>query len=152
LTVAVGVGGSYVAGAGGEGSGGVYINPSNVDAGGFLSGGTGLRLNISGSVYVDFVTGDVSNFASPFTNINSVWGPISITNHYSDGQWQGISFGAGPGFPIGTSVTWTNTISLAQSIAISGFTRGVAGSMSSSVDYTFPYSPNPQQNNSACMR
>jgi RHS repeat-associated protein len=43
-------------------------------------------------------------------------------------------------------------LSLAQSIAISGFTRGVAGSMSSSVDYTFPYSPNPQQNNSACMR
>ena len=39
LTIAVGIGGSYVAGVGAEGSGGVYVNTTSVDAGGFLSWG-----------------------------------------------------------------------------------------------------------------
>lgn len=109
-TVFGGLGGSYVVVVGGEGSGGLFINFADKDAGAFLSGGTGNGLNVSGSVFLGYVKGDTANFASPFTAVNLALGPISLTNFFSDGSWQGLAVGGGPGLPTGqASVTETRT-------------------------------------------
>jgi RHS repeat-associated protein len=110
-TVFVGGGGSYVLGAGGEGSGGLYLNTQDGDVGGYLSSGYGWGMNISAGWQAGWVAGDLNNFRGEFDNFNWVVGPFSGTVFYSHNDFQGASFGFGPNpIPVGASATKSNTI------------------------------------------
>ena len=113
LTLFGSLGGSYVAGYGGEGSVGVYLNSTDVDAGVFASGGDGFGLNVGVNASIGFYFGDVNNFRGPDTNFNWALGPIGGSNFYSDGKWQGSSIGLTPpggGLPVGASASNSNTV------------------------------------------
>ncbi len=114
FTVAVGMGASYSTVVGMEGSGGVYVNTTDRDAGVYGTGGNSWGANISGSIIEgSFIRGNVENFASSFDNVNMVLGPVSLTTHYSGGEVQGITIGFGPGLPIPqVSVSQTNTVAV----------------------------------------
>lgn len=114
ITFVGGVGASYVAGGGIEGSGGLFVNPGlfgqKADLGVFSSGGYGGGVNVSGSVFGGVVFGEASNVAGPTTNANGGVGPLSWTMYYSGGKWTGITVGIGPGLPVAGSLTKSNTV------------------------------------------
>ena len=111
LNIIAGVGGSAVGVTGAEGSLGVVVNTNgglnNIGFTGPL--GIGGGLNISGDVYVGFVTGDISNVSGQTLNTNFVGGPLSVTL-ISDmnGNVIGGTLGFGPGIPVGASGTYSN--------------------------------------------
>jgi hypothetical protein len=85
FTLIAGAGGSYVTGAGAEGSSGVYFNPGlfgqQSGAGVFSSGGLGGGANVGVNSYGGVVFGSASNVATPFVNINISTGIFHSVAH-----------------------------------------------------------------------
>jgi len=112
LNIIVGAAGSAVAITGGEASAGFVLNTNgglnNIGVTGSLGAGGGL--NVSGSVYGGYITGDLSNVSGRSNNINIVAGPFSVTIiSDTNGNVIGGTIGIGPGFPAGISGTVSNT-------------------------------------------
>ena len=112
FTIFGSLGGSAVGVYGAEGSGGIYINTTDADAGVFASGGTGWGLNISAGWQVGYMSGDVNAFRGETDNTNLiVLNVISVTIAYQGGEWQGISVGISPNpIPVAASATKSNTV------------------------------------------
>jgi RHS repeat-associated protein len=115
LNIIVGAGGSYAAGTGVEGSGGIVINPGIGDscaaAGGFYSFGQSWGFNVSFTrAFAGFVRGPVSNGSGRTRNTNLLLGPIGLTIMYgNDGSFMGATVGVGPAIPVGASASNAST-------------------------------------------
>ena len=113
FTIIGGVGGSFVTGAGGEGSVGAYVNPGlfgqQSDAGVFASGGMGAGANIGANAYAGVVFGDASNVNTPFANVNISLGIGSLTLMFDPSTGKLGGFSIGPAAKAGASGTYTDT-------------------------------------------
>ena len=112
-TLIGGAGGTFVFGAGGEGSVGAYFNPGffgqRADAGTFASGGVGAGWNAGVNSYVGVVFGEASNVNTPFVNTNISLGIGSLTLMFDPSTGELAGFSIGPAAEAGASVVYTET-------------------------------------------